>query len=87
MLMDHYLNSILKCVKDCVPGSQLDLNGDCGGIADPWAHLFLTAKDCCSTKLPWLDANECMVKTPGGTFFTYKFYVGESESPEIYNPI
>ena len=67
----------MKCVKDCEPGSHLDSNGDCGGIADPWFPLFPSVIDCCNAKLSWLDANECAANSHSETIYTNKFYVGE----------
>lgn len=73
----------MECVKDCMPGGPLDNNGDCGGIAEPWYPLFLTAKVCCMTKLSWLDPDECEANTRGATFHTNKFYVGELKMHDI----
>lgn len=71
------VRSIMKCVRDCTPGSPQDTGGDCGGLANPWDTKFTTALACCSWALSWLDPNECAASTQGGSFFTDKFYVGK----------
>ena len=76
----------MECVKDCMARSPIDLNGECGDIADPWIPLFLLAKDCCSSKLCWLDSDECAANTNDRMFFTGKFYVGECEFVNIATP-
>jgi len=48
--------SVAKCVKDCAKSST---DAACGGLADKWDDLYSSASVCCSTRLSYVDRDEC----------------------------
>lgn len=49
-----------KCKRDCKEGTGTS----CGGYPEDLASsMFDTAESCCSTKLGWLDQDECVANT------------------------
>ena len=42
------------CVQDCDNGVA-----PCGGLANAWDETYVTSRECCLQRLPWVDRDKC----------------------------